>query len=170
MSNRKTVAILGISNPKAILIATHLAREHAVLLFDADHKLLSRIYAHLLLENSKAQVELMNCPTNASWEADIIVFSAHAFTSESLTQQIKKVSTGKIVLIIESTTFDKNSDLHFEDLFPFSKVIYCNEAKDDEIATLSLKGKDIQALATLVAFFTTIGLKINLIFPSTINS
>lgn len=170
MSNRKTVAILSISNPKAILIATHLARKHAVLLFDADQKLLSRVQNHLLLENPKAQVELMSCPTNASWEADIIVFSPSAFTNESLTQQIKKVSTGKIVLILESITFEKNKNLHFEDLFPFSKVIYCSEGKDDGIATLSLKGKDIQALATLVTFFTTIGLKINLIFPSTINS
>jgi hypothetical protein len=34
---------------------------------------------------------------------------------------------------------------------------------------LFLKGNDVQALATLVTF-TTIGLKINVIFPSTINS
>ena len=170
MTNRKTVAILGVSNSNAILLATHLARAHAVLLFDTDQKLLSSIYAQLLLENPNAQVEPMRCPTNASWEADIIVVSDNALANELLTQQIRKVSTGKIVLILESITDEKNKNSYFEVLFPFSKIIYCCEGKADAMATLSLKGNDVQALATLVTFFTTIGLKINVIFPSTINS
>lgn len=170
MTNRKTVAILGVSNSNVILVATHLAREHAVLLFDKDQKLLSSIYAQLLLENPNAQVEPMRCPTNASWEADIIVVSDNALANETLIQQIRKVSTGKIVLILESVTDEKNKNSYFEDLFPFSKVIYCCEEKADAMATFSLKGNDVQALATLVTFFTTIGLKINVIFPSTINS
>lgn len=170
MSNRKTVAILDVSNNNAILLATHFAQEHAVLLFDTDQKLLSRIYAQLLLENPNAQVEPMCCPTNASWEADIIVVSANAFANESLIQQIRKVSTGKIVLILESVTDEKNKNSYFEDLFPFSKVIYCCEEKADAMATFSLKGNDVQALATLVTFFTTIGLKINVIFSNTINA
>ena len=170
MFNRKTVAILDVSNNNAILLATHFAREHAVLLFDTDQKLLSRICAQLLLENPNAQVEPMFCPTNASWEADIIVVSDNAFANESLIQQIRKVSTGKLVLILESITDRKNKNLYFEDLFPFSKVISCCEEKADAMATFSLKGNDVQALATLVTFFTTIGLKINVIFSSTINA
>ena len=122
MSNRKTVAILDVSNNNAILLATHFAQEHAVLLFDTDQKLLSRIYAQLLLENPNAQVEPMLCPTNASWEADIIVVSANAFANESLIQQIRKVSTGKIVLILESITDEKNKNSYFEILFFFLKL------------------------------------------------
>ena len=170
MSNRKTVAILGVSNSNAILLAKYIAREHAVLLFDTNQKLLSSIYAQLLLENPNAQAEPMCCPTYASWEADIIVVSANALANEPPTQQIRKVSTGKIVLVLESITDEKNKNSYFEILFPFSKVISCCEEKADAIATLSLKGNDVQALATLVAFFTTIGLKINVIFPSTINA
>jgi acetolactate synthase regulatory subunit len=62
------------------------------------------------------QVEPMRCPTNASWEADIIVVSANALANELLTQQIRKVSTGKIVLILESIT-DEKIRMYFEVLF-----------------------------------------------------
>ena len=96
--------------------------------------------------------------------------SANALANEPPTQQIRKVSTGKIVLVLESITDEKNKNSYFEILFFFFKVISCCEEKADAIATLSLQGNDVQALATLVAFFTTIGLKINVIFPSTINA
>jgi hypothetical protein len=72
MTNRKTVAILGVSNSNAILLATHLARAHAVLLLI---KVAFKYLRTATLENPNAQVEPMRCPTNASWEADIIVVS-----------------------------------------------------------------------------------------------
>jgi hypothetical protein len=39
-----------------------------------------------------------------------------------LTQQIRKVSTGKIVLILESITDEKNKNCYFEVPFPFLKL------------------------------------------------
>jgi hypothetical protein len=65
------------------------------------------------------QVEPMRCPTNASWEADIIVVSANALANELLTQQIRKV--GKIVLILESIT-DEKIRMYF-DTFPLKYIL-----------------------------------------------
>jgi hypothetical protein len=56
------------------LLATHLARAHAVLLL-IRIKVAFKYLRTATLENPNAQVELMRCPTNASWEADIIVVS-----------------------------------------------------------------------------------------------
>jgi hypothetical protein len=57
--------------------------------------------------------------------------------------------------------------LYFEVLFPFLKLyLTCSESG----CKPSLKRKWCSGLATLVTFFTTIGLKINVYISSTINS
>jgi hypothetical protein len=66
-----------------------------------------------------------------------------------LTQQIRKVSTGKIVLILESITDEKNKNCILKYYF-FSAKLYIAVKQKDAMATLSQN--DVQALATLVTF------------------
>lgn len=170
MSNKKTVALLGVSDAKSILIAKKIAETNAVLVFDADAMVLTKVYLQLLLENPKANLEMMDCPTNASWEADVIIFSCDAVVNVNLVEKIRNVATGKMILILgnqNSTITLENSSSDFQDLFPFSKVMQGIESTDENKDTLIIKGNDIQALKTLATFFTSVGLKTNTQLPNT---
>ena len=173
MSNKRTFAVLGVSETNSIFLAKQIAKTNSVLLFDHDAVVLNTVYSQILSEHPNANAEMMICPTNASWEADVIILSNPAATDVNLIEKIRNVATGKIVIFLEN----KKNTINFEStleklqlLVPFSKVIYCCEEKADAMATFSLKGNDVQALATLVTFFTTIDLKINVIFSNTINA
>lgn len=170
MSNKKTVALLGVSDAKSIQIAKKIAETNAVLVFDADAMVLAKVYSQLLLENPKANLEMMDCPTNASWEADVIIFSCDAVANANLVEKIRNVATGKMILILgnqNSTITLENSSSDFQYLFPFSKVMQGIESTDQNKDTLIIKGNDIQALTTLATFFTSVGLKTNTQLPNT---
>ncbi len=170
MSNKKTVALLGVSDAKSILIAKKIAETNAVLVFDADAMVLTKVYLQLLLENPKANLEMMDCPTNASWEADVIIFSCDAVVNVNLLEKIRNVATGKMILVLgnqNSTITLENSSSDFQYLFPFSKVMQGIESTDENKDTLIIKGNDIQALTTLATFFTSVGLKTNIQLPIT---
>lgn len=170
MSNKKTVALLGVSDAKSILIAKKIAETNAVLVFDADAMVLTKVYLQLLLENPKANLEMMDCPTNASWEADVIIFSCDAVVNVNLLEKIRNVATGKMILVLgnqNSTITLENFSSDFQYLFPFSKVMQGIESTDENKDTLIIKGNDIQALTTLATFFTSVGLKTNIQLPNT---
>ena len=162
MSIRRTFAILGVSETKSIFLAKQIAKTNPVLLFDHDAVVLNKVHAQILLEYPKANAEMMICPTNASWEADIIILSNDAGTDDNFIKKIRKVTTGKIVLVLVN---EKNT-IHFEStldklqhLFPFSKVVQSFESMDEVEDSVLLKGNDEETLKTIWTLFTSIGLK-----------
>lgn len=166
MSNKKTFAVINVSEPKSLFLAKQIAKANPVLLFDQNPTTLLEVHTQILLENPEAKVEMMICPTNASWEADIIILSNYAATDIILAEKIRKVATGKIVLVLEN---EKNP-MHFENpvdklqqLFPFSKVIESIEVPEDLTSSLFLKGKDADALKTILTLYTNIGFKTNIL-------
>ena len=162
MSNRRTFAVLGVSETKSIFLAKQIAKTNPVLLFDHDAVVVNEVHAQILLEYPKANAEMMICPTNASWEADIIILSDNAATDDNFTKKIKRVATGKIVLVLvnEMNTIDSESTLDkLQLLFPFSKVIQSFESMDEVENSLLLKGNDEETLKTIWTLFTSIGLK-----------
>jgi predicted dinucleotide-binding enzyme len=107
----------------------------------------------------------MICPTNASWEADVIILSNAAASDSNLTEKIRNVATGKIVLFLEN----KKNTINFEStldklqyLFPFSRVVQSFESMDEIEDSVLLKGNDDEALKTILMLFTSIGLKANI--------
>ncbi|MGO4906648.1 hypothetical protein [Flavobacterium sp. W20_MBD1_R3] len=98
MSNRTTFMILGVSETKSIFVAKQIAKTNSVLLFDQNAAKLLEVYTEIISKNPKAIVEMMICPTNASWEVDIIMLSNNAATNVTLLEKIKKVATGKFIL------------------------------------------------------------------------
>ncbi|WP_426095294.1 hypothetical protein [Flavobacterium sp. DSR2-3-3] len=167
MSNRRTFAVLGVSETKSIFLAKQIAKTNSVLLFDYDAVVLNNVYAQILLEFPKANAEMMICPTNASWEADIIILSNDAATDDNFTKKIKRVATGKIVLVLvnEKNTIDFESTLDkLQLLFPFSKVIQSFESMDEVENSVLLKGNDEETLKTIWTLFTSIGLKASIAY------
>jgi hypothetical protein len=164
MSNRRTFAVLGVSETKSIFLAKQIAKTNPVLLFDHDAIVLNTVYSQILLEYPNAKAEIMICPTNASWEADVIILSNAAATDGNLIEKIRNVATGKIVLFLENKkNTGENSSEKLQHLFPFSKVVQSFESADDFNNSLFLNGNDKEAVMTILTLFTSIGLKADIL-------
>jgi ketopantoate reductase len=164
MSNRRTFAVLGVSETNSIFLAKQIAKTNPVLLFDHDAVVLNTVYSQILLEYPNAKAEIMICPTNASWEADVIILSNAAATDGNLIEKIRNVATGKIVLFLENKkNTGENSSEKLQDLFPFSKVVQSFESADNSNDSLFLNGNDNEAVKTILTLFTSIGLKANIL-------
>ena len=162
MSNRRTFAVLGVSETNSIFLAKQIAKTNPVLLFDRDAVVLNTFYSLILSEYPNANAEMMICPTNASWEADIIILSNAAASDSNLTEKIRNVATGKIVLFLQNkknAITNGNSDENLQDLFPFSKVVQSFISMDEVEDSVLLRGNDEEALKTILMLFTSIGLK-----------
>ena len=164
MSNRRTFAVLGISETNSIFLAKQIAKTNPVLLFDHDAVVLNTVYSQILLEYPNANAEMMICPTNASWEADVIILSNAAASDSNLTEKIRKVATGKIVLFLENKkNTSGNTAEKWQDLFPFSKVIQSFESADNSNDSFFLNGNDKEAVKTILTLLTSIGLKADIL-------
>jgi hypothetical protein len=166
MSNRRTFAVLGVSETNSIFLAKQIAKTNPVLLFDHDAVVVNTVYSQILLEYPNANTEMMICPTNASWEADVIILSNAAATDGNLIEKIRNVATGKIVLFLENkknTNTGENSPEKLQHLFPFSKVIQSFESADNSNDSFFLNGNDKEALQTILTLLTSIGLKANIV-------
>lgn len=162
MTNRRTFALLGVSENNSIFLAKQIAKTNPVLLFDHDAIVLNTVYSQILSEYPNANAEVMNCPTNASWEADIIILSNAAATDGNLIEKIRNVATGKIVLFLENkknTSTGGNTDEKWQDLFPYSKVVQSFNSMDEVEDSILLKGNDDEVLKTILTLFTSIGLQ-----------
>jgi hypothetical protein len=166
MSNRRTFAVLGVSETNSIFLAKQIAKTNPVLLFDHDAVVLNTVYSQILLEYPNAKAEIMICPTNASWEADVIILSNAGTTDVNLIEKIRNVATGKIVLFLENKknmNTSGNTDKKLQHLFPFSKVVQSFELADNSNDSVLLKGKDEEALKTILTLLTSIGLKADIL-------
>ena len=165
MSNRRTFAVLGVSETNSIFLAKQIAKTNPVLLFDYDAVVLNTVYSLLLSEFPNANAEMMICPTIASWEADVIILSNGATTDGNLIEKIRNVATGKIVVFLENKkNTSGNSAAKLQHLFPFSKVIQSFESMDKVEDSVFLKGSDEEALKTILTLFTSIGLKASILY------
>lgn len=98
----------------------------------------------------------MDCPIEASWEADIIVLAAQA---EEMAEKIRAVAVQKIVL--------SNGPLEtWQTLLPHSKVVAFSNLSPEQ-RVINISGDDGEALYTTaellrsVGFFPDIQLKRN---------
>ena len=164
MSNRRTFAVLGISETNSIFLAKQIAKTNPVLLFDHDVVVLNTVYSQILLEYPNANAEMMICPTNASWEADVIILSNAVATDGNLIGKIRKVATGKIVLFLENKkNTSGNTAEKLQELFPYSKVVQSFQSADNSNDYFFLSGNDKETIKTILTLFTSIGLKTNVI-------
>ena len=164
MSQRKTVAVIGLSETNIILLATKIACQHTVLLFDPNSVLLHEVYSQMHSKNPNGNIEIMNCPIDASWEADVILFSDSYLKKEELLEKIRIVITGKVVLVLlgqkEIIKLD-STEVTLRGLFPFSKIIPIYLTSDSNNDSLFLKDIDNKDIQSVLTFLSTIDLKIN---------
>jgi hypothetical protein len=126
MTTTTTIAIIG----KTPLAQTLSKGRYRILLFGWECK----------------EGELMDCPIEASWEADIIVLAAQA---EEMAEKIRAVAVQKLVLSYGATEV-------LQTLLPHSKVVEFSNLSPEQ-RVINISGDDGDALYATAELFRSVG-------------
>ncbi len=171
MSNATTIAIIGVAGKMKFSIATAFAKKYHVLLFDHHQDNLSAGCQQSMQIAKSGNLEMMHCPTNASWEADVIFLIGYNEPDQFIAEKIRKVATQKIVVV-----FEKKTDIDvlavpeftWQQLLPHSKLITVLGADFDTNGKLSkelvIESNDESVLKEGAALLKSAGFNIQTLF------
>lgn len=131
---KTTIAIIGAAGSMGSALAKSLSKAHyRLLLFDKDASKLAETVATMTSLNPDADVEAMTCPTESSWEADIIIPAVWYQFQTEVAGKIREVAMNKIVISIANPlndTFDglltdpaTSAAEELAKLLPHSKIV-----------------------------------------------
>ncbi|MEP6950795.1 MAG: NAD(P)-binding domain-containing protein [Ginsengibacter sp.] len=170
MPATKTIAIIGATGSMGSAIAKSLSgSSNRVLLFARDIEKLTSLLEEIKEVHPNGDVEIIGCPTDACWEADIIIPAVPFGAENEVAEKIRTVATGKIVISISNplndaynglvTTPDTSAAEELQKLLPYSKVIkafntsfaasFTNPVIDGKIANVFIAGNDEESLETV---------------------
>jgi NADPH-dependent F420 reductase len=170
MPTSKTIAIIGATGNMGSAIAKSLSHSsNRILLFGKDVEKLNSLLQEIKEVNPNGDVEIMSCPTDACWEADIIIPAVPFSAEHEVAEKIRAVATGKIVISITNplnntynglvTAPDTSAAEELQKLLPHSKVIkafnttfavdFTNPVIDGKNVDAFIAGNDEEALETV---------------------
>ena len=160
MAQKNTVAIIGASGSLGAYIAKGLCSgPYRLLLMDAHLQSLDDLKTEINLLCKYAEVDVLQCCRDASWEADIILLAVGKPMDIAL--EIEEVATRKIVINIISAG-GAGEDL--QQMLPFSKVVnvvlssaFEEPAPEIESPVAFVEGYEEDAIKTSVDMMTLIG-------------
>ncbi|HEY0896441.1 MAG TPA: NAD(P)-binding domain-containing protein [Sphingobacteriaceae bacterium] len=134
MQTKQTIAVIGASGNMGSAISKNLSKgNYRILLFANDKEKVETVVNDIKSHNAAADVEALECPTDASWEADIIVFAVPYQAEKELAERIRAVANQKIVISIANplneaynglvTSPDTSAAEELQKLLPNSKVV-----------------------------------------------
>jgi predicted dinucleotide-binding enzyme len=110
MKTKQTIAIIGATGRMGPAIAKSLAGGNYRLLLKADDAgRLASLLGEIRRSHPGAEVEIMTCPREASWEADIIMVALPLQAETEVVERIKEVVNQKIVVSISDLPISDNS-------------------------------------------------------------
>lgn len=131
-SQKKSVAIIGATGIIGREISKCLATGHyRLLLMDEEPEAIQILALQLRQTTSSAEVEVMICAREASWEADIIILATSPDMNHQLADRIREVTVGKIVVIISQPTQESITTIRYthsaaeelQQLLPNARVV-----------------------------------------------
>lgn len=134
MQTKQTIAIIGASGNMGSAISKSLSKGNYRLLLKGNRQDdLEKLVNEIQSSNLSADVELTNCPTEASWEADIIILAVPFEAEREIADKIREVANQKIVISIANplnATYDgrvaspdTSAAEQLQLLLPHSKVV-----------------------------------------------
>lgn len=120
MAYKNTVAIIGAATPIGSLVAKSIVANYRLLLMDPTQPHLVLLQAEIQSINKSAEVDILPCCKNASWEADIIVVAHDGEGLEEIAVKMREVSNCKTVLHFTDQQGDKNK---LKQLLPHANVV-----------------------------------------------
>lgn len=178
MSTKQTIAIIGATGNMGSALAKTLSKgNNRLLLFANDQNKVKALVDDIKSTNKKADVEGIECPTNASWEADIIVMAVPFAAEKEIATRIKEVANQKVVISIANplnenydglvTPPDTSAAEELQKLLPNSKVVkafntvfatvFSTPVIDDKQVDVLIAGNDGNAMVTVSELVQTAG-------------
>jgi 8-hydroxy-5-deazaflavin:NADPH oxidoreductase len=134
MQTKQTIAIIGATGNMGSAIARSIAKgPYRLLLKGNRQEELDSLVKDIKTKNPNTEVESAVCPTEASWEADIIVLAVPFENEKEIAPVIKEVASQKIVISISNplnatynglvTDPGTSAAEELQKLLPHSKVV-----------------------------------------------
>ena len=179
MQTKQTIAIIGATGNMGSAISKNLSKGNYRLLLRAnDRQKLEELVNEIKAANSSADIEGINCPVDASWEADIIIAAVPYKAEKDVAEKIREVANQKIVISIANPLNETNDGLvtepgtsaaeELQKLLPNSKVVKAfNTTFAADFSTPVIEGKktdafiagnDEDAVQTVAGLVSTAGL------------
>lgn len=134
METKKTIAILGIEKGLEKAFLDQLANDNRLLIISSKPGDCGQVSDYLSQNRFKEQAELVECPKDGCWEADIIMLWHPENQSVEELSKLQEVATQKIVLLIIEK--EASGKVHIPS-FPHSKIVKLNIKPNTQEATLS---------------------------------
>ena len=157
MNTKQTIAVIGATGNMGSNIAKNLSRGNNRLLLFANQKDKVEVVVNdIKSANAMAEVEVLDCPTNASWEADVIILAVPYQAEKEIAEKIREVANQKVVISIANPlneTYDglvtapgTSAAEELQKLLPGSKVVKAfNTTFAADFATPVIDGKQVDA-------------------------
>lgn len=156
---KQTIAIIGSSSKIGTSIAKRLCRgNYRLLLFEESSEEAEFLSNEICSSVEGADVEFLACKHLASWEADVIIISKQVDSLKEISDEIKEVTTQKIVAVIPEA--EGRNDLKKEEsYFPNSKVVGMHPSAS-EPNTVILFSKHTETLDVVHGILSHAGFKV----------
>lgn len=145
MQYNNTIAILGAGSELGQLIAQKIAGTYRLLLMDRSEVQLNQLKEVLVNQQPKAEIELVVCSKDASWEGDIIIIAADQENEqEAIAKKINEVTTCKTVIQVKHASKNAASLQRFLPYSKFISVDWANTAaivEGNDETSLSITGE-----------------------------
>jgi 8-hydroxy-5-deazaflavin:NADPH oxidoreductase len=157
MQTKQTIAIIGATGNMGSAISRSLAKgSYRLLLKGSKKEELDALVNTIKSQNADADVEAALCPTEASWEADIIILAVPYNAEKEIATQIREVANQKIVISIANplnetfnglvTSPETSAAEELQKLLPDSKVIKAfNTTFAADFSTPVIDGRQVDA-------------------------
>lgn len=157
MHTKQTIAVIGASGNMGSAISKSLSKgANRLLLFANEKEKVQAVVNDIKSSNPSADVEALECPTDASWEADVIILAVPYEAEKGLAEKIREVANQKIVISIANplnetynglvTAPDTSAAEELQKLLPHSKVVKAfNTTFAADFATPVINGKQVDA-------------------------
>lgn len=167
---KKAIAIIGAAGNMGSGLARNLAKAgYHILIAGNDQKKLNELVSGIKQDTPNADVEILDCSKEASWEADIIIPAIPFNAQNEVVSKIKDVVTGKIVISIANplnenydglvTNPDLSAAEELANLLPYSKIVkafntvfaadFASPIIDGKTSDVFIAGDDDEAVATV---------------------
>ncbi|HEY1061687.1 MAG TPA: hypothetical protein VGE44_08370 [Daejeonella sp.] len=154
----KSIAIFGINRTySSVLVEKLAAHPFRILVLSEEFD----DCPSLFLDCPDADIQVLNCPAQTGWEADIIVIYVSAENQLKLVNSIREFVTKKIVLNISELRREGslNDEIDLESLLPYSRLINLSFIENVEGQLLfSISGRDQDALEETKAILKQAGI------------
>ncbi len=178
MKTRQTIAVIGASGNMGAAISKSLSKgNYRLVLYSVQPGKVQSVINNIKSDNPTADVESIDCTTQAGWEADIIIAAVPYKAEKEVAEKIREVANQKIVISIANpfndaftnllTAPDTSAAEELQKLLPNSKVIkafsttfaanFAAPAIYGKQADAFIAGNDDDALQTVAELVSTAG-------------